>query len=177
MDFPSTFEFARPVELSRLSHGEQHFEISANAAERVALAVRFGLIGLDRLAAVVRLGRIAGGLVRLEAELDADVTQTCVVTLEPMKNHVTEGFTVLYGEGGEAREVTLDGEAETIEPIASGMIDIGEAVAQQLSLALDPFPHKPGVGMVNVSAGSDAPVADSPFKVLARLRNKNDSKD
>lgn len=177
MDAPSATEFARPVELSRLSHGEQRFEISANAAERAALASRFGLIGVDKLEAAVRLGRIAGGLVRLEAELDADVVQTCVVTLDPVRNHVAEGFTVLYGEGAEAREVTLDGEAETIEPIVGGMIDIGEAVAQQLSLALDPFPHKPGVGTVNVSAGAEAPPPDSPFKVLARLRNKNDSKE
>jgi uncharacterized metal-binding protein YceD (DUF177 family) len=177
MDASAITEFARPIELSRLSHGEQRFEISANAAERTALATRFGLVGLDRLDAVVRLDRVAGGLVRLEAELAADVTQTCVVTLEPVTNHVTEGFAVLYGEGAEAREVTLDGEAETIEPIAGGMIDIGEAVAQQLSLALDPFPHAPGVAAVNVSTDSDAPTPDSPFKVLARLRNKNDSKE
>lgn len=176
MDALSTTEFARPIELSRLNHGEQRFEISANAVERAALAGRFGLVELDRLEAVVRLGRIAGGLVRLEAEIAADVTQTCVVTLEPIKNRVTEAFTVLYGEGAEAREVTLDGEAETIEPIVGGMIDIGEAVAQQLSLALDPFPHAPGADAINVSAGADLAEPDSPFKVLERLRNKNDSK-
>jgi uncharacterized metal-binding protein YceD (DUF177 family) len=177
MDVPSGTEFARPVELSRLSRDEQRFEISTNTAERAALAARFGLLGLDKLDAIVRLGRIAGGLVRLEADFAADVIQTCVVTLDPVRNHVAETFTVLYGEGAEAREVTLDGEAETIEPIAGGVIDIGEAVAQQLSLALDPFPHAPGVSMVNVSAGSEDVPVESPFKVLERLRNKNDSKD
>ncbi|MDE1903821.1 MAG: DUF177 domain-containing protein [Alphaproteobacteria bacterium] len=176
MDAPVATEFARPIELSRLNQGEQRFAISANAAERGALAARFGLVALDKLEAAVRLGRIAGGLVRLEAELTADVTQTCVVTLDPVKNHVAENFTVLYGEGGEAREVTLDGEAETIEPIVGGIIDIGEAVAQQLSLALDPFPHAPGAATASLTTGPDAS-ADSPFKVLARLRNKNDSKD
>jgi len=176
MDAPLATEFARPIELSRLNHGEQRFAISANAAERAALAARFGLVALDKLEAAVRLGRIAGGLVRLEAELTADVTQTCVITLEPVKNDVAENFTVLYGEGGEAREVTLDGEAETIEPIVGGVIDIGEAVAQQLSLALDPFPHAPGAATVPLAARSEA-TADSPFKALAQLRNKNDSKD
>jgi len=176
MDAPVPTEFPRPIELSRLSQSEQHFAINANAAERAALAARFGLVALDKLEAAVRLGRIAGGLVRLEAELTADVTQACVVTLEPVKNHVAENFTVLYGAGGEAREVALDGEAETIEPIVGGIIDIGEAVAQQLSLALDPFPHAPGTTTVQLTAGSE-PSAESPFKVLARLRNKNDSKD
>jgi len=176
MDAPVATEFARPIELSRLNQGEQRFTINANADERAALAARFGLVALDNLEAAVRLGRIAGGLARLEAELTADVTQTCVVTLEPVKNHVVENFTVLYGEGGEAREVTLDGEAETIEPIVGGVIDIGEAVAQQLSLALDPFPHAPGAAAAQITTGSEANT-DSPFKVLARLRNKNDSKD
>ena len=176
MDAPSGTEFTRSVELSRLSQGEQRFAINANAVERSALATRFGLVSLDRLEAAVRLGRIAGGLVRLEAELVADVIQTCVVTLEPVKNHIAESFTVLYGEGAEAREVTLDGEAETIEPIAGGVIDIGEAVAQQLSLALDPFPHAPGAANVRLTASSEAS-GESPFKVLEHLRNKNDSKD
>ena len=176
MDGPLATEFVRPIELSRLNQGEQRFIINANAAERAALAERFGLVGLDRLEAGVRLGRIAGGLVRLEAEMTADVTQTCVVTLEPVKNHVAEKFTVLYGEGGEAREVTLDGEAETIEAIVGGVIDIGEAVAQQLSLALDPFPHAPGAATVQLAADAEVG-AESPFKVLARLRSKNDSKD
>jgi len=176
MDAPLATEFVRPIELSRLNHGEQRFAISANASERAALATRFGLVSLDKLEAAVRLGRIAGGLVRLEADLNADVVQTCVVTLEPVRNRVVEGFTVLYGEGGEAREVTLDGEAETIEPIVGGMIDIGEAVAQQLSLALDPFPHAPGATSVQLAARSEA-ATESPFKVLEGLRNKNDSKD
>ncbi len=176
MDASPAVEFARPVELSRLNRGEQRFEIVANAAERAALAARFGLVSLDRLEAAVRLGRIAGGLVRLEAEFAADVVQTCVVSLERVQNRVGEKFTVLYGEGAEAREVSLDGEAETIEPIVGGAIDIGEAVAQQLSLALDPFPHAPGAAAPRLDAGSQ-PGADSPFKVLAKLRNKNDSKD
>ncbi|HYL32798.1 MAG TPA: DUF177 domain-containing protein [Stellaceae bacterium] len=176
MDVPRATEFARPIELSRLNHGEQRFAINANALERAALAARFGLVSLDGLEAAVRLDRIAGGLVRLEADFNADVVQTCVVTLEPVRNRVAESFAVLYGEGGEAREVTLDGEAETIEPIVGGVIDIGEAVAQQLSLALDPFPHAPGAASVQLAASSDVS-ADSPFNVLARLRNKNDSKD
>lgn|SRR6185437_8583008 len=176
MDAPLATEFARPIELSRLNHGEQRFAINANASERAALAARFGLVSLDKLEAAVRLDRIAGGLVRLEADLNADVVQTCVVTLEPVRNRVAESFTVLYGEGGEAREVTLDGEAETIEPIVGGVIDIGEAVAQQLSLALNPFPHAPGAASVQLAVSAEAS-ADSPFNVLARLRNKNDSKD
>jgi uncharacterized metal-binding protein YceD (DUF177 family) len=172
----ATAEFARPIEIARLNRGEQQFKIAANPEERAALARRFDLIGLDRLEADVRLAAVAGGLVRLEADFAAEAIQSCVVTLTPVKARVAERFTLLYGAGGEASEVTLDGAAETIEPITDGVIDIGEAVAQQLSLALDPFPHAPGAALAR-PAGAPEPAGESPFKALAQLRIKNNSKD
>jgi len=176
MDGPAAAEFTRPVEIARLNRGEQHFKIAANAEERAALARRFDLLGLDKLEADVRLEAVAGGLVRLEADLAADVSQACVVTLTPVKARLAESFTLLYGEGGEANEVALDGEAETIEPITGGVIDIGEAVAQQLSLALDPFPHAPGATLAPPETAPET-AAESPFKALAKLRIKNNSRD
>jgi len=50
---------------------------------------------------------------------------------------------VLYGEAEAARDIVLDGESDPVEPLEGGRIDIGEAVAQQLSLSLDPFPRAP----------------------------------
>jgi len=172
-------EFSRPVETARLKRDEQRFEIAANKAEREALAKRFDLLALGSLNADVRLGQIPGGLIRLTAELVADVTQECVVTLAPVQSRVAESFSVLYGDGGEAQEVNLDGAAETIEPIENGIIDIGEAVAQQLSLALDPFPHAPGA-VPPVPAETAKPAAEgppSPFQVLASWKKKNYSKE
>jgi len=177
MDGATPVEFARPIEVSRLTRDEQRFDIAANPAERVALAKRFELPALDRLNAVVHIGRIPGGLIRLRAEIFAEVTQSCVVTLEPVMSRVDESFALLYGDDEEAREVVLEGEGEPVEPIAAGIIDIGEAVAQQLSLALDPFPHAPGAVAPHAAAGAATLHPDSPFAVLARLRNKNDSKD
>jgi uncharacterized metal-binding protein YceD (DUF177 family) len=172
-------EFSRPVEAARLKRDEQRFEIAANPAERQALAKRFDLLALGSLTAEVRLGQIPGGLIRLSAELAADITQECVVTLAPVQSRVQESFSVLYGDGGEALEVNLDGAAETIEPLENGIIDIGEAVAQQLSLALDPFPHAPGA-IPPIPAGTAKPAGDrppSPFQALAGWKKKNYSKE
>lgn len=134
-------EFARPVEVPRFVGKAATHVISADAPERAALAERFSLLSLDRLEAEVGIERLRGGLVRLEATLSADVVQSCVVTLEPVANRVEEEFVLLFGAGDDAREVVLDGEAETVEPLQGDRLDIGEIVAQQLSLALDPFPR------------------------------------
>jgi uncharacterized metal-binding protein YceD (DUF177 family) len=165
-------EFSRPVDTARLKGEEQQvYDIAATSAERAGLARRFGLEALDRLEARVRLSRVAGGYVRLAAELSADVVQTCVATLEPVASRVEDAFALLYGAVEEEGEVVLDNEAETVEPLDGGTIDIGEAVAQQLSLALDPYPRSPEAAG---AAGEPAAVPqDSPFAVLAPLAKKD----
>src|SRR6056297_1320009 len=86
-------EFSRPVPLARFETGpdgqgpvdELVEAIAADEGERAALAERFGLRGIGRLAATVRLRRRKGGrLVLVDGTLSADVTQDCVVTLEPL---------------------------------------------------------------------------------------------
>jgi hypothetical protein len=164
-------EFSRQVHIDRLPPGEAEFEIVAAPAERVALARRFGLIDLPRLEARLRLTRLAGGLVRLSAVLSADVVQECVVTLEPVANRVEDQASLLFGAAAEAGgEVVLSGEAEPVEPLSEGVIDLGEVVAQQLSLALDPYPRAPGVETPLAATPPGAPA--SPFAALAKWKGK-----
>jgi len=140
---PSAPEFARAVDVPRAAGRQSTHAIAANDHERAALAARFALLSLDRLEAEVQLEGLEGGLVRLTASLKAEVVQSCVATLEPVPSRIAETFTLLYGAAENGPDIVLDGEAETIEPLDGGKIDIGEAVAQQLSLALDPFPRAP----------------------------------
>jgi uncharacterized metal-binding protein YceD (DUF177 family) len=164
-------EFSRPVEIDNLPSGGAVHEIAAQPAERAALADRFALLALERLEARVRLTPLAGGLVRLDAELGADVVQECVITLEPIATHVEDHFSLLYGPAEQVgREIVLSDETELVEPLADGFIDIGETVAQQLSLALDPFPRAPGAEVPPEPPG-DAPPT-SPFAALAKWKKR-----
>jgi hypothetical protein len=60
------------------------------------------------------------------------------------------------------------------DPIIGGVIDLGQVVAEQLVLALDPFPRAPGAAF---DSPADAPAAEGtptpgPFAALAALRQK-----
>ena len=182
---PIAIEFSRIVAVDRLDQGEVVEAISAGAQERVALAARFGLVALDSLSAQVSLRRIGHGpVVRVEGRLSAEVVQNCVVSLEPVHNWVEEDFVLLYapeGSGGGHSHVLEDGldfkEDDWPEPLEEGRIDSGEAVAQQLALALDPYPRKPGVRLEDVigrrdGVGAKEPPA-SPFAALARLSRRD----
>lgn len=171
---PTIPEFSRLIELERVGESELSRRIEATAEERAALARRLGLPSIERLEAEVRLRRErAGAVLRLRGHLVAEVTQTCVVTLEPVHNRLAEDFTVLYGEVPATAAVDVDADAdEVVEPWPEGALDVGEAVAQELSLALDPYPRAPGAG----TAAGEAPAAVSekvnPFAGLEKLRRR-----
>jgi hypothetical protein len=163
-------EFSRLVPLARLASGSCRRRIAAQPGERRALAARFGLVALDRLEADVVLRRRAGGIVLLEAALKAEFVQSCVVTLEPVPNTVAERFALRYGRS-EAAEADLIPAAEeaTFEPLSGDAIDIGEAVAQELSLQLPPFPRLAGAAIdADAENGPPAPA----FAALAKSRRR-----
>jgi uncharacterized metal-binding protein YceD (DUF177 family) len=145
-------EFSRRVELARLGAHEAVYPIAAKPNEREALALRFDLLSLDRLEAEVRLNRLAGGLVRVDGRFAADVVQACVVSLEPVVSRLVQEFTALYGPGVDADDVTIDLESELIEPFEGDGIDIGEAVAQQLALCLEPYPRAEGARLAGTES-------------------------
>jgi len=136
-------ELSRRVELAKVGALEAIYPISAESREREALARRFELLSLDRLEAEIRLKRVGGGMIRLTGHFTADVVQACVVSLEPVASALEQDFTVLYGATEPGKTVMVDLETDAAEPFDGDAIDIGEAVAQQLALALDPYPRAP----------------------------------
>ena len=167
-------EFSRPVALSRLGVEPFCQEIEAAEGERERLARRLGLETLDRLRATVTLRRGAGETVLLDARFEAAFSQTCVVTLEPVPGTVSGSFALLYGpaDAGPAEfdadlDAGADPNAPVFEPLSGAAIDIGEAVAQELSLALPEFPRHPDAAAEPDDAASE-PV-DGAFAALAGL--------
>jgi uncharacterized metal-binding protein YceD (DUF177 family) len=172
-------EFSRRIPVGDIPARGADYEIGADAKEREALAARLGLLALESLTARLRLEPIGRGpLVRLSGAFTADVVQSCVVTLEPVPAHLEEGFHMTFGpeEEGEAPEIELSPEAEDPpDPFDQGAVDLGEAVAEQLALALDPFPRKPGAEFAAPAEESTAvPERPNPFAILGGLR-KNDA--
>jgi uncharacterized metal-binding protein YceD (DUF177 family) len=163
-------EFSRPVALARLGRDPFRLEIGATQGEREKLARRFGLVALDRLSAVVTLARQSGTSVLLEASFEAEFVQECVVSLEPVRDVVRQRFSLLCGPAEAAeRDIEIDSEEVTFEPIVGDAIDVGEAVAQELSLALPAFPRDPQATLEALSPE----VEERPLAALARWRKED----
>ncbi len=172
-------EFSRTVAIDDVDGDGVRLEMEATAEEREAMARRFALRSLDRLTATAHLQRTgAGAAVRARVNFTADVVQSCVVTLDPVPDHIEEFLEFVYApeeellvEGGEV-VLSLDDE-DPPEPVRDGVIDLGEAVAERLALALEPYPRKPGASLEEVlgtAAGREDEEKESPFVVLRRSR-------
>lgn len=181
---PTENEFSRRVLVARVPEDGLAQTIEANAEERAALARRFDLVSVDRLRAAVRVDPVRGTpLWRLSGALDASVVQRCVVTLEPIPAEVHDSFDELYApashvealekEAGEAEDESF---AEIPEPLDHGAIDVGEVVAQYLSLALDPAPRKPGAIEIRFvdaeESAAEKPEKENPFAALKKLKGE-----
>lgn len=188
-------EFSRPVPLQRILDTESDLVIEATAEECRALASRFDLISLNRLRAEIRLRRVQGGkLIALSGRVRGAPVQRCVVTLVPVAGEIDESFSLLFAPSSRAVrdrkagvELYIDPMADEPEPIEGESLDVGEVAAQQLALAIDPYPRAPGATLeqalretafsvrgIRGESGSGEPskALVSPFAALAKLRRK-----
>jgi len=165
-----TPEFSRPL---RLGPEPRVVTVAATPAEGAALAARFGILAVHALAAELRLTPEPGGTVRARGRLTAEVEQDCVVTLEPVRQAVSAAIDLrILGEG----ETPADDDPDSPDEIESlgGVVDLGEAVAEQLALALDPYPRAEGSALPALDAGEtdEAPAQPNPFAALGRLKGR-----
>lgn len=145
-------EFSHRVPVDKLSPRAQPLALTAGAEARAALAARFDLISIDRLEATLELVRRGRGA-EVTGRLEADVVQRCVVSGEPVPAHVRELLALRFEPPTEAEgDIELEAEALDTLPVEDGAIDVGEAVAQSLLLALDPYPRADEATLARVRA-------------------------
>lgn len=174
---PDAPEFSWPVPVEEIEEAESLYELEPGPAERDALARRFGLLGIPALRATVRLNRLKGGrFVRLRAAISGEAVQTCVVTLEPVPSKISEDIEILYDtQPDEAPDETVMVDEDEPEPLEGEALDLGEIVAEEFALMLDPYPRAPGadLGSAGLGPGGGDKGPPGPFEILARLKRTN----
>lgn len=153
-------------------------EINATQAECAALAAHNDLPAVHWLRAELRAQRWRGDGLQIDGELRASVRQTCVATMEEFDSEVVEPIHMRFApppeetprsrrRQEESAEITLD--EDPPDPLIGGAVDLGAVVSEHFTLALDPYPRKPGAHFVEPQPGDGAQVI-SPFAALGRLK-------
>lgn len=150
-------ELSRPIKAKGLP-GEA-VVIEASAGERAALAERFGLPGIDSLRAEVNLEQ-RGRAIRATGTLKAAIRQSCAISGEDFPARIDEVLDLRFVEENrpapsDSDAIEIELEAEDCDEIdfAGDVFDLGEAVAQTLGLAIDPYAEGPNANEARKRAG------------------------
>jgi uncharacterized metal-binding protein YceD (DUF177 family) len=159
-------EFSRPLEVARIPAGGSTEKIAATAEECMRLAKRLDLPAIHALRAELHAKPWRGGGLKVTGELSADLEQVSVISLEAFRQEVrmpVERYFLSEPPGED------DGEADDIDAIIAGHIDLGEVVAETLALELDPYPRKPG----ETFSSKDEAEEETENRAFARLKSLN----
>lgn len=166
---PKETEFSRLITLSRIPPKGTEERLEASDAERKALAKRFNLMDLSVLRARVALRPSEDHTFVAEGTIEAEVVQCCVATLEPLTNRLCLHVCVVFipeSSRSVAEALSSDELENEYEFYRNGKIDLGEMVAQQLGVNIDPYPRKEGTPLVEAEFGAKN-AALNPFARLS----------
>lgn len=168
--------FAHRLRLDSIADG-QRLDLVADEAERKAIAERLRLLSLDRLEAHVVLDR-DGPQVHARGRIKAALEQSCIASGEPVASHVDEPFDIAFTpapvEGRPDEEIELGAEDCDVVFYDGQAIDLGEAIADTLALAMQPYPRSPSAEEALKEAGVMTEAEAGPFAALAKLKRSAD---
>jgi uncharacterized metal-binding protein YceD (DUF177 family) len=168
---------SRPLKVDEIRDGTGG-DIAATDAELTAIAGMLDLVALKRLVLSYRLDRVGGSRLRLTGQLQADVTQTCVVTLDSVETQIEVPVAVEFWPAARVEELERSAEEtggegllDWPEAVVDGRIDLGPVIYETLATSLDPYPKRPGASfdrLQNVAGPAEA--KSGPFAALAALK-------
>jgi len=168
-------EFSHIIRLSELGSAPVTGQLHAEADQLQALAQRFDLPAIKNLRADYRL-KAGESRIAFSGTMTSDLEQQCVVSAEAFPVQVEEQFDIAFVPKSDDLEETDEVELQTEDcdliDFEDGRIDLGEALAQTLYLALDPYPRGPNADAVAKAKGLQSEEQAGPFGALAALKDK-----
>ena len=172
-------EFSHPFDVSNVPPEGTSETISATLEQCNAIAERFGVEAVHSVSATIDIQPWKRGGFRARGEATANITQTCVVTLDPFDSVVRAQLDQIFIAktsrlAADDIEVVVSHDEDDIGYIDDGEIELGEFAVEALCLELDPYPRKEGAELPvsSTEALADEPKA-SPFAVLKQLNLKD----
>ncbi|HXJ02651.1 MAG TPA: DUF177 domain-containing protein [Micropepsaceae bacterium] len=154
--------------------------LAPSEGQRQAISRWLGIEALEALKATVQISREGDDSYACTGTFEADVVQACVVTLEPVRAHLSGEYRRLYRVLPrsparrkkpvlEARGVEISvGDEDEPELLDSPVLDLAAPLLEEVSLALNPYPRAPGVSFE--PPAEEAEPEDNPFAVLKQLK-------
>jgi uncharacterized metal-binding protein YceD (DUF177 family) len=171
----------RFYDLDSLGRAGADVAIVADAEALKRLAAWAEVEAVESFKGEVALKKTAATRFSLDYTLDADIVQSCVVTLEPVRSHIAQTFSrelhlshaSAHRHAVKSEELTLAaGDDDAVEEIESQRYDLAGPLLEEFVLAIDPYPRAPGA-VLPESPETVAPPRESPFAALKALKDRS----
>jgi uncharacterized metal-binding protein YceD (DUF177 family) len=173
--------YSAPFDLGSVHDRDAEVVLAPSETERASISEWLGTLAVESLKAKILISRKGDGEYTYAVSFDGDVVQACVVTLEPVRAHLSgefhRRFRVLPRSSAsrhkkpaeEAAYIDISSlDADEPELLRSPVVDLAAPLLEEISLSLDPYPRSPGVSF-EPPAEAAGP-GDSPFAVLEKLK-------
>ena len=150
--------------------------IEADVKQRESLAAIHGLVSVERYRAELLVTPWKRNGVKVSGFVKAEITQACVVTLDPIAAHIraTVGGLFLPEDSKLARqgfnspgEIVLDADGpDSPETFSGDTIDVGALAEEFFGLGIDPYPRKADAAIQIPGEADGAP--DGPLQQKLR---------
>lgn len=173
----NTENFSYRVNVGHISSNPVTVFLEADPKEKKALADRWDVNRVDAVTAELTLTGWKKDGVRIKGRVQADIEQSCVVSLEPVTSHIDETFEALFvPEGSKLARIVTDESGEMVveaegpdlpETFTGDSIDVGAVCEEFIVLAIDPYPRKDGAALEPQAEPEEGDrTAPSPFAGL-----------
>jgi uncharacterized metal-binding protein YceD (DUF177 family) len=152
--------------------------LDANPEQRAALARAHGLLSVERFWTELLARRWKGDGTRVIGKVEADITQACIVTLEPVVARIDEEVSAIFVPEGsrlariedENGEILLQADGDDLPEVFEGdSIDLGALAEEFFALGIDPYPRKEGSAL-ELPSGKGEPERGPLYDALKKLK-------
>jgi len=167
--------FSHIYDLAHLSDAGDEVIIAPDAEQRARLAEWAAVDSVDTFEGRVTLRRRSAGRFDYDAVLTADIVQSCVVSLQPVRSHLTLDvsrhlhFSKFLASAKIAQHELAPESDEGPEELEDSHYDLASPLLEEFALAIDPYPRASGTVF---EPPPDKDAGESPFAVLKRLKGR-----
>jgi uncharacterized metal-binding protein YceD (DUF177 family) len=168
------------IRLDSMPATGRELKLSVGDEERAQIAALLAITEVQDLKVSLHAVKFRGGM-RVTGRLTAAIVQPSVVTLEPVRQEISEAIDRVFLPGGEKKhaaianaEIFVDLEGEDVPDHFEGPeADLSGLIIETLALAIDPYPRAEGESLDSLGL-AQPDEEESPFAALKSLKKPGD---
>lgn len=178
------FDLSLSIPSADVTADARSYKIEASKTEMDALVERFKISSLESLIADLSVFSTSDyDAIIVSGNIKAQLKQYCIVSLDPVEETINEDFKLMLvspevADQFDDDEMYLDPKAPDYDAFEGGALELGEIVAQTMSVMMNLYPRRDDAELTAVknpavSINADLEKKPNPFAALSKLNDES----